>query len=65
MHRNPRNRPTSPIERYGRRIRTRDYRCRGMGFRRLGESKPGELRGFVRREGETLSETWSYILPAG
>ena len=65
MHRNPRNRPTSAIECYGRRIRTRDHPCRGLGFRWLDESKPGELRGFVRREGETLSETWSYILPAG
>ena len=34
-------------------------------FRRLDESKPVELRGSLRREGETLSETWSYILPAG
>ena len=34
-------------------------------FRRLDESKPVELRGSLRREGETLSEIWSYILPAG
>jgi glucans biosynthesis protein len=36
-----------------------------LRFRRLDDSKPVELRGSLRRESETLSETWSYILPPG
>jgi len=36
-----------------------------MRFRRLDDSKPVELRASLRRESETLSETWSYILPPG
>jgi glucans biosynthesis protein len=36
-----------------------------MRFRRLDDSKPVELRGALRRESETVSETWSYILPPG
>ena len=31
--------------------------------RRLDASKPVELRGFLRDDNETLSETWAYILP--
>jgi periplasmic glucans biosynthesis protein len=34
-----------------------------LRVRRLDASKPVELRGFLRDENETLSETWSYILP--
>lgn len=36
-----------------------------MRLRRLDDTKPVELRGSLRRESETLSETWSYILPPG
>jgi len=32
-------------------------------FRRLDKSKPVELRAYLARGKETLSETWSYILP--
>jgi glucans biosynthesis protein len=31
--------------------------------KRLDDAKPVELRGFLRDERETLSETWSYALP--
>jgi glucans biosynthesis protein len=31
--------------------------------KRLDASKPVELRGFLRDEAETVSETWAYILP--
>jgi glucans biosynthesis protein len=34
-----------------------------LRVRRMDASKPVELRGFLRDENETLSETWSYILP--
>jgi glucans biosynthesis protein len=34
-----------------------------LRVKRLDATKPVELRGFLRNEGETLSETWSYILP--
>jgi glucans biosynthesis protein len=34
-----------------------------LRIRRVDESKAVELRGFLRDERETLSETWSYILP--
>ncbi len=36
-----------------------------MRLRRLDDTKPLELRGSLRRGSETLSETWSYILPPG
>lgn len=32
--------------------------------RRVDDTKPVELRGFLQDENATLSETWSYILPA-
>lgn len=32
-------------------------------FKRQDDKKPGELRAFLRHDGMTLSETWSYILP--
>ncbi|HEY6772506.1 MAG TPA: glucan biosynthesis protein G [Oxalicibacterium sp.] len=32
--------------------------------KRVDESKPVELRGFLQNDNATLSETWSYILPA-
>ena len=35
-----------------------------LKVRRVDPAKPVELRGFLRDEGETLSETWAYILPA-
>jgi glucans biosynthesis protein len=31
--------------------------------RRLDGGKPGELRAYLRNGNETISETWSYILP--
>ncbi len=34
-----------------------------LKVRRVDASKPVELRGFLRDENETLSETWAYILP--
>jgi glucans biosynthesis protein len=34
-----------------------------LRLRRLDESKPAELRGYLRSGNEALSETWSYILP--
>jgi glucans biosynthesis protein len=34
-----------------------------LKVRRLDAAKPLELRGFLRDESETLSETWAYILP--
>jgi glucans biosynthesis protein len=34
-----------------------------LRLRRLDEAKPVELRAFLRSGGNTLSETWSYILP--
>jgi glucans biosynthesis protein len=34
-----------------------------LKVRRLDPAKAVELRGFLRDEGETLSETWAYILP--
>ena len=33
-------------------------------FKRQDDKKPVELRAFLRNGGTTLSETWSYILPA-
>ncbi|MFP5358230.1 MAG: glucan biosynthesis protein G [Gammaproteobacteria bacterium] len=35
-----------------------------LRFRRKDPNLPVELRAFLRRDQETLSETWSYILPA-
>lgn len=35
-----------------------------LRVKRLDSGKPVELRGFLRDEGETHSETWAYILPA-
>ena len=32
-------------------------------FRRLDAEKPVEMRAFLRRDQEAISETWSYILP--
>ena len=34
-----------------------------LRIRRLDEAKPLELRAQLRSAGETVSETWSYILP--
>jgi glucans biosynthesis protein len=34
-----------------------------LRVRRNEDSKPVELRGFLRGGSTTLSETWSYILP--
>ena len=34
-----------------------------LKVRRVDPTKPVELRGFLRDEHETLSETWAYILP--
>ncbi|MGY8525466.1 glucan biosynthesis protein G [Paracidovorax citrulli] len=36
-----------------------------MFLRRKDDSKPVELRGYLRNGNTTLSETWSYILPPG
>ncbi|MGV3740731.1 MAG: glucan biosynthesis protein G [Burkholderiaceae bacterium] len=33
-------------------------------LRKLDAKKPVELRGFLKHDNETISETWSYILPA-
>jgi periplasmic glucans biosynthesis protein len=33
-------------------------------LRKLDDKKPVELRGYLKLNNETLSETWSYILPA-
>jgi glucans biosynthesis protein len=35
-----------------------------LRLRRVDDKKPMELRGFLRNGHETLSETWSYLLPA-
>jgi glucans biosynthesis protein len=35
-----------------------------LRLRRLDEKKPVELRGVLKSGGETISETWSYVLPA-
>ena len=35
-----------------------------LRFRRLDDDKPLEMRAMLRKDGATLSETWSYILPA-
>jgi glucans biosynthesis protein len=32
-------------------------------FRRIDAEKPVEMRAFLRRDQEAVSETWSYILP--
>ena len=34
-----------------------------LAVRRIDNSKPAELRAFLRNGNETVSETWSYILP--
>jgi periplasmic glucans biosynthesis protein len=34
-----------------------------LRLRRLDDAKPVELRGHLRSAGETLTETWSYVLP--
>jgi len=34
-----------------------------LRVRRIDEAKPAELRGFLRSENNTISETWSYVLP--
>jgi glucans biosynthesis protein len=34
-----------------------------MRFKRLDDDKPVEMRAFLRKDNETISETWSYILP--
>lgn len=34
-----------------------------LEINRLDKSKPAELRAFLRQENNTVSETWSYILP--
>jgi glucans biosynthesis protein len=34
-----------------------------LRLRRADEKKPVELRGFLRSAAETVSETWSYVLP--
>jgi len=44
-------------------VATGGYRL-SIRLKRLDESKPVELRGFLRGpSGETLTETWSYLLP--
>lgn len=35
-----------------------------LRLKRLDEDKPVEMRAFLRKDGETISETWSYILPS-
>ncbi|MES2490288.1 MAG: glucan biosynthesis protein G [Pseudomonadota bacterium] len=35
-----------------------------LRFKRLDEDKPVEMRAFLRKDNETISETWSYILPS-
>ncbi|MGH8539253.1 MAG: glucan biosynthesis protein G [Stenotrophobium sp.] len=35
-----------------------------LRFKRLDDDKPVEMRAFLRKDKATLSETWSYILPA-
>ena len=35
-----------------------------LRVRRVDDKKPTELRGFLRYNNETISETWSYILEA-
>lgn len=42
---------------------TNGYRLT-IRFKRLDEKKPVEMRAFLRSGNETLSETWSYALPA-
>jgi len=32
--------------------------------RRIDNGKPAELRAYLRNGTETVSETWSYIIPA-
>ena len=32
--------------------------------KRADASKPVEMRAFISQDGKSLSETWSYILPA-
>jgi glucans biosynthesis protein len=34
-----------------------------LRFNRLDDDKPVEMRAFLRKDNETISETWSYILP--
>jgi len=34
-----------------------------LRVRRIDDKKPLEARGFLRTGKETLSETWSYVLP--
>lgn len=34
-----------------------------LELKRVDKGKPAELRAFLRHDGNTLSETWSYILP--
>ena len=36
-----------------------------LRVKRLDDSKPVELRAFLKSGDNTLSETWSYILPPG
>jgi glucans biosynthesis protein len=35
-----------------------------LRFKRLDSAKPVELRAFLKTSNETVSETWSYLLPA-
>jgi glucans biosynthesis protein len=34
-----------------------------LRFKRLDAAKPVELRAFLKTRNETVSETWSYLLP--
>jgi glucans biosynthesis protein len=36
-----------------------------LRLRRVDQEKPVEMRVFLRSSGDTLSETWSYVLPPG
>ncbi|MGB7480113.1 MAG: glucan biosynthesis protein G [Burkholderiaceae bacterium] len=54
----------------GKLLETNAYRNEVTGgwrlavrFRRNDDAKPVELRGYLRKNNDTLSETWSYILP--
>ena len=36
-----------------------------LRLRRIDDGKPIEMRAYLRADGSTLSETWSYLLPPG
>jgi glucans biosynthesis protein len=62
---------TLTVDANGEVLETNTYRNEATGgwrsairMRRIDEKKPVELRGFLQNNNVTLSETWSYILPA-